>query len=56
LGFEISDGDGTQKETQVIPPNTDLSTPSGKQNRAKLLRAWVEIGAWLKDYTKTFGA
>lgn len=36
--------------TVMRPPQTDKSTPQGRQNRKKLLRAWVEASAWLKDY------
>lgn len=37
-----------------MSPSTALTTPEGKQNRAKLLRAWVETSAWLADYRKRF--
>lgn len=37
-------------------PPTDLTSAEGIANRTKLLRAWVEIGAWLSDYTRRFGA
>ncbi|KAH9917622.1 uncharacterized protein B0H18DRAFT_691434 [Fomitopsis serialis] len=37
------------------PPNIDPATPEGKHIRAKLLRAWVEISAWLAIYRKSKG-
>jgi hypothetical protein len=45
------------KETGPVlsSPSITSATVEGKQNRAKLLRAWVEISAWLTDYTKRFG-
>ena len=37
------------------PPSVDPSTPQGLRNRAKLLRAWVELSAWAGDYRIAFG-
>jgi ubiquitin carboxyl-terminal hydrolase 25/28 len=36
-------------------PVTDPSTSQGRQNRAKLLRAWVEISAWIVDFRRIYG-
>lgn len=49
LGFteEVHDSDLALK-----PPVTDTVSPQGKLNRKKLLRAWVEIGAWVVDYRR----
>ncbi|KDR85578.1 hypothetical protein GALMADRAFT_53377 [Galerina marginata CBS 339.88] len=49
LGFaeEVVERDSTLK-----PPITDSSTQLGKQNRRKLLRAWLEISAWLTDFKR----
>jgi ubiquitin carboxyl-terminal hydrolase 25/28 len=52
LGFmeETIDNDLTLR-----PPVTDPSTSQGRQNRAKLLRAWVEISAWIVDFQRIYG-
>lgn len=42
---------GTE-EPGVCPPVIDPSISEGKQNRARLLRAWVEMSAWLTIYQK----
>lgn len=47
LGFYESSDDQT-----LNPPTTDPSTPEGVQNRRKLLRAWVEVNAWLADFKR----
>ena len=39
----------------LFPPNTSSTTLETRQNRAKLLRAWVEISAWLADYLRRQG-
>ena len=39
-------------ETSLSPPSIDPNTPEGKNTRAKLLRAWVEISTWLQLYHK----
>ena len=44
----------TDPNAQVLtPPSIDPSTPEGKRTRAKLLRAWVEVGTWLTLYNKS---
>jgi hypothetical protein len=52
LGFEedVASADATLK-----PPSIDSSTPHGKQNRRKLLRAWVELGSWISDFKRVNG-
>lgn len=47
LGFYEQSDDQT-----LNPPTTDPSTPEGVQNRRKLLRAWVEVNAWLADFKR----
>ena len=48
LGFtDTSDG--------LRPPATETSTPRGKMNRRRLLRAWVEVGAWIVDFKRAHG-
>ncbi|KAH8835135.1 hypothetical protein DL96DRAFT_1572945 [Flagelloscypha sp. PMI_526] len=49
IGFteERRDNDATLRS-----PATDPQTPQGALNRARLLRAWVEIGAFLTDFVK----
>ncbi|KAM6498575.1 hypothetical protein JOM56_006523 [Amanita muscaria] len=53
LGFneEIYENDLALK-----PPPTDTVTAQGKQNRKKLLRAWVEMGAWIMDCRRKYAA
>ncbi|KAL4250299.1 hypothetical protein ABKN59_003113 [Abortiporus biennis] len=43
-------------ESSLHPPSTEPTTPEGKRVRAKLLRAWVELNAWLSIYRKTNSA
>ena len=52
LGFveEIDD-----RECLLHPPVTDNNTVRGKQNRSKLLRAWVEIHAYLAAFKRLHG-
>ena len=40
-------------EVSIVAPSVDLATSDGRRKRAKLLRAWVEISAWLALYHKT---
>lgn len=47
LGFEMETFD---TEHTLTAPKISVTDPQGKQNRAKLIRAWLEIGAWLKDF------
>ncbi|KAM5538398.1 hypothetical protein V8D89_008000 [Ganoderma adspersum] len=54
LGFpldKLSQGDG-KEEDALRPPPIDPSTAEGKASRTKLLRAWVELSAWLAIYEK----
>lgn len=44
-----------ERDCTLRPPVTDTVTAVGKQNRRKLLRAWVEIASWLTDYKKLHG-
>ena len=37
------------------PPATDVTLLHGKQNRRKLLRAWLEIASWLTDFRRIHG-
>lgn len=41
----------TERDSTLRPPVTDL-TLQGKQNRRKLLRAWLEILSWLTDFKR----
>jgi ubiquitin carboxyl-terminal hydrolase 25/28 len=47
---EVIDNDLTLR-----PPGTDPATSQGRQNRAKLLRAWVEVSAWMVDFQRVYG-
>ncbi|KAM5538402.1 hypothetical protein V8D89_008004 [Ganoderma adspersum] len=54
LGFpldKLSQGDG-KEEDALQPPPIDASSAEGKASRTKLLRAWVELSAWLGIYEK----
>ena len=44
-----------ERVSTLKPPVTDLTFPQGKQNRRKLLRAWLEIGSWLTDFKRIHG-
>ena len=44
-----------QGDLALHAPVLDTSSPEGLANRAKLLRAWVEISAWQADFTKRHG-
>ncbi|KAI1783809.1 hypothetical protein LXA43DRAFT_1129550 [Ganoderma leucocontextum] len=55
LGFpldNLSQSDRKPEELGLQPPPIDPSTAEGKVSRTKLLRAWVELGAWLAIYEK----
>ncbi|EGO31225.1 hypothetical protein SERLADRAFT_353805 [Serpula lacrymans var. lacrymans S7.9] len=57
LGFHlssISPNSTGSEEMAMVPPSTDSRTPEGRLNRSKLLRAWVELSAWLTDYHRRF--
>ncbi|KAF8257126.1 hypothetical protein EI94DRAFT_1774612 [Lactarius quietus] len=54
LGFEITQIPDPPDLT-LSPPHIDDSTPAGRLARSKLLRAWVELEAWVADYSKRFG-
>ena len=44
-----------ERVSTLKPPVTDLTFPQGKQNRRKLLRAWLEIASWLVDFKRIHG-
>ncbi|KZT63625.1 cysteine proteinase [Daedalea quercina L-15889] len=50
-----TDRRSTTEEPHLQPPNIDPANPDGKRVRAKLLRAWAEISAWLVVFNKTKG-
>ncbi|KAF8257553.1 hypothetical protein EI94DRAFT_1774415 [Lactarius quietus] len=51
LGFEITQIPDPPDLT-LSPPHIDDSTPAGRLARSKLLRAWVELEAWVADYSR----
>ncbi|KAJ7109846.1 hypothetical protein C8R44DRAFT_883885 [Mycena epipterygia] len=53
LGFS---GDTFDDENGLRPPRTDINVPQGKQNRARLLRAWAEIGCWMAHYETVYAS
>ncbi|TFY55421.1 hypothetical protein EVG20_g9326 [Dentipellis fragilis] len=52
LGFNLVNPD--TPDAALSPPYTNPDTLVGRRNRAKLLRAWVEISAWIAEYKKRF--
>lgn len=56
LGFVVAETvtPSGVRDTSITPPNTDPSTSEGRQNGRKLLRFWVEAGAWLLDYQRRY--
>ncbi|GAA5867533.1 hypothetical protein JCM1840_002542 [Sporobolomyces johnsonii] len=40
--------------TALSPPSIDDRTDEGRENRARLLRCWLELGLWLEDYQKRY--
>ena len=55
LGFETMQITEPTPDVVLSPPHIDNSTPAGRLARSKLLRAWVELEAWVADYSKRFG-
>lgn len=54
LGFTLTSMvKDDMEEAALEPPVVDPTTPEGRANRAKLLRAWTEIGAWLAIQEKS---
>ena len=47
LGFKVEYND---TGIVLLPPDVELESES----RARLLRAWVELSAWIADYMKRF--
>lgn len=54
MGF--SEEVSAENELTIQPPYTDTSTPEGRINKRKLLRAWVELSSWLADFYRLNGA
>ncbi|EIW87195.1 cysteine proteinase [Coniophora puteana RWD-64-598 SS2] len=56
IGFVLkeTEGPGDTREMSLNPPTTDIETAEGRRNRARMLRFWVELGAWVADYHKRF--
>lgn len=50
LGFSEEGGN----ELLLSPPNVQQTDMVGKIMRRKLLRAWVELGAWLENFRKQY--
>jgi len=55
LGFETRNVVGSAQDITLSPPNIDPTSSAGRLVRSKLLRAWVELSAWVADYSKRFG-
>ncbi|KAJ8454785.1 hypothetical protein ONZ45_g19169 [Pleurotus djamor] len=52
LGFIDELLPGEDSEPALRPPATDVVSPQGRENRAKLLRAWVELSAWVAIFRR----
>ncbi|KAG6906912.1 hypothetical protein DXG01_011439 [Tephrocybe rancida] len=48
LGFTVEIS--KNQPAGLRPPPTDLSSTVGRMNRRRLLRAWVEVSAWVADF------
>ena len=55
IGFNLERMNNGQGEPALHAPVLDSNSPDGPTNRAKLLRAWIEISAWMADYMKRYG-
>jgi len=55
IGFHLDRMNNGQGELALHAPVLDNNNLEGPVNRAKLLRAWIEISAWLADFTKRHG-
>ncbi|KAI0640335.1 cysteine proteinase [Trametes polyzona] len=55
IGFPLEELPAGDKpaEPALQPPPIDPATPEGKASRSKLLRAWVEVSAWLAIFQKS---
>ncbi|KAI0363306.1 cysteine proteinase [Pilatotrama ljubarskyi] len=55
VGFPLQELQQGQNSSELAlqPPPIDPSTPEGKASRTKLLRAWIEVGAWLAIFQKS---
>lgn len=50
IGF----GENTaNNDATLMSPNTDPADSAGPVNKKKLLRAWVEVSAWIVDFKRT---
>ncbi|GAA5961224.1 hypothetical protein JCM3765_002875 [Sporobolomyces pararoseus] len=45
LGYSL-----TSNGELIVAPDIDHRSPMGQANRARLARAWLELGIWLTDY------
>jgi len=52
LGFMEEQVDN---EPVLRPPSMDIATSVGRTNRRKLLRAYVELSAWMADFKRIHG-
>ncbi|KAH0591372.1 putative ubiquitin carboxyl-terminal hydrolase 2 [Termitomyces sp. J132] len=41
-----------ENQPALRPPPTDIGSSIGRMNRRRLLRAWVEVSAWLADFRR----
>ncbi len=46
---------GPVQDVALSPPDIDPTSSAGRLARNKLLRAWVELSAWVADYSKRHG-
>lgn len=55
LGFSFKEAQADEPVGTLVPPSIDGSTPSGKLNRERLLRAWVEMGSYAEEFRRRYG-
>lgn len=55
IGFNLERMNNEQGDLALHAPVLDSNTPEGPRNRAKLLRAWIELSALLASFTRRYG-
>jgi hypothetical protein len=55
IGFKLQTSDTPDDVLRLIPPVMSISTEEGRRNRARILRVWIEISAWVSLYTSSKG-
>jgi ubiquitin carboxyl-terminal hydrolase 25/28 len=53
LGYTPRGQPAQNDDFQLIPPNLDVSSPEGAANRARWLRAWIEVSSCIQYHRAT---